>query len=201
MVDDPWLWLLAGPNGAGKSTSSALLFNLAGAIQEIVNPDEIAQRLSPDAPEKAALQAGRLARQRVTDLLKERRSFAVETTLSGQLHLQDVQRAKALGWNTGLLYVGLTSARLAIERVHLRTLEGGHDVPEVDIRRRYGRSLANLAIIYQKTDAVLVFDNSSSSFKMVLVANSGKVTFKADRLPAWVSRSLGSLIGGSPKKS
>lgn len=201
MADAPWLWLLAGPNGAGKSTSSALLFNLAGAIREVVNPDVIARQLLPEAPEKAALQAGRLARKRISDLLKERRSFAVETTLSGQLHLQDVKRAKAEGWNTGLLYVGLRSPRLAVERVRLRSLSGGHDVPEDDIRRRYERSLTNLAVIYQAVDAVVVFDNSFSSFKMVLVANGGEVTFRAPKLPTWVGRSLGSIIGLNPKRS
>jgi predicted ABC-type ATPase len=106
MADAPWLWLLAGPNGAGKSTSSALLFNLAGAIREVVNPDVIARQLLPEAPEKAALQAGRLARKRIGDLLKERRSFAVETTLSGQLHLQDVKRAKGRGLEYGPFVCG-----------------------------------------------------------------------------------------------
>ena len=201
MADEPWLWLLAGPNGAGKSTYTVFLFNLAGAIREVVNPDVIARRLRPEAPEKVALQAGRLARQRISDLLKERRSFGVETTLSGHLHLQDVMRAKSEGWNTGLLYIGLKSPRLAVERVRLRTLSGGHDVPEEDIRRRYERSMVNLAAVYQVADAVLVCDNSSSSFKIVLIANGGEITFRAPRLPVWVSRSLGKLIGPRLKSS
>jgi predicted ABC-type ATPase len=201
MADEPWLWLLAGPNGAGKSTCSALLFNLAGAIREVVNPDVFARRLLPEAPEKAALQAGRLARQRMSDLLKKRHSFAVETTLSGHLHLQDVKRAKSEGWNAGILYVGLRSARLAVERVRLRTLSGGHNVPEDDIRRRYERSLTNLAGISEVVDAVVVLDNSLSSFKIVLIANGGEVTFRAPRLPPWVSRSLGSIIGPNQKRS
>lgn len=133
------------------------------------------------------------------DLLRERRSFAVETTLSGQLHLQDVTRAKSEGWNAGVLYVGLTSASLAKKRVRERVLTGGHDVPADDISRRYERSLTNLALIYQVVDAVLVLDNSSSSTRMVLVANQGEVTFKALKLPTWVMRSLGSLIDSSPK--
>ncbi|HEY2107144.1 MAG TPA: zeta toxin family protein [Candidatus Binataceae bacterium] len=195
MADKPWMWLLAGPNGAGKSTCSALVFHLIGEIKEIVNPDEIARQLLPDAPEKAALRAGRLARRRMDDLLKERRSFAVETTLSGQLHFQDVNRAQTEGWNIGLVYIGLTGPRLALERVHQRTLAGGHDVPEHDIRRRYERSLANLGAIGQNVDALIVFDNSSTSLKMLLVANGAEIGFKSPRLPAWVKRSLGALIG------
>jgi predicted ABC-type ATPase len=195
MADKPWMWLLAGPNGAGKSTCSGLLFHLVGAIREVVNPDEIARQLLPDAPEKAALRAGRLARRRMDDLLKERRSFAVETTLSGQLHFQDVNRAKTEGWNIGLVYVGLTSPRLALERVHQRTLAGGHNVPEHDIRRRYERSLVNLGAIGLIADALLVFDNSSTSLKMLLVANGAEVSFESSSLPAWVKHSLAALIG------
>ncbi|HEV3113213.1 MAG TPA: AAA family ATPase [Candidatus Binataceae bacterium] len=201
MADKPWMWLLAGPNGAGKSTCSALLFNLAGAVTEIVNPDEIARRLVPDAPEKAALQAGRLARRQIDELLRERRSFAVETTLSGQLHLQDINRAKSEDWNVGVVYVGLTSPSLALERVCQRTLMGGHDVPERDVRRRYARSLVNLGEIGLVADALLVFDNSSANLKMLLVANGGQLTFKAALLPAWVKRSLEAIIGSGPRKS
>jgi predicted ABC-type ATPase len=195
MAEKPWLWLLAGPNGAGKSTCSAFLINLAGNIREIVNPDEIAKRLLPEAPERVALQAGRLARRRMDELLRERHSFAVETTLSGQLHLQDVNRAKAEGWSVGVVYVGLKNASLALERVRQRTLEGGHDVPEHDIRRRYERSLINLGVIGQIIDSLMVFDNSSKSLKMVLVANGGEVMFKSSALPAWVKRGLGTIVG------
>jgi predicted ABC-type ATPase len=194
MDDVPWLWLLAGPNGAGKSTCSEFLVNLAGQIREIVNPDEIARRLQPEAPQKAALQAGRLVRRRLEELLNARTSFAVETTLSGQLHLQDMNRAKSEGWQVGIVYVGLSSPSIALERVRQRALAGGTDVPESDIRRRYDRSLNNLGRIGQIADALLVFDNSSKSLKMVLVANSGKISFQSPTMPTWVKRTLGAII-------
>ncbi len=79
MSGSPWLWLLAGPNGAGKSTYAR---NLLANVEEIVGPDELAYQLSQDVPESAALQAGRLAVRRRNELLEQRRSFAVETTLS-----------------------------------------------------------------------------------------------------------------------
>jgi len=154
MSREPWLWLLPGPNGAGKSTCVATLYDLWPEIEEVVNPDDIARSLMPEAPEKAALKAGRLARQRISELLNERRSFGVETTLSGQLHLQDVKRTKSDGWNVGLTYVGLDVPDLAIERVRARTLAGGHHVPADDVFRRYERSLLNLGVIYQIADSV-----------------------------------------------
>jgi predicted ABC-type ATPase len=98
------------------------------------------------------------------------------------------------------MYVGLDGPDLAIERVRERKLAGGHHVPADDIARRYERSLTNLAIIYQMADSVLILDNSSKP-KKVLEADGGKVLFKADPLPEWVSRSLGSIIGPNQKRS
>jgi predicted ABC-type ATPase len=43
-------------------------------------------------------------------LLAERRSFAVETTLSGRFHLEIARRAKTAGWKVGVLYIGLRSS-------------------------------------------------------------------------------------------
>jgi len=194
---EPWLWLLAGPNGAGKSTYAPNL-----PVQEIINPDDIAREFKPDAPEKAALSAGREAIRRMLDMVERRQSFAVETTLSGQVHVQVVTRAKSDNWSVGLIYVGLRSSDLAIERVHQRTLSGGHDVPAADVRRRYERSLRNLAIVYQLADLVMVFDNSSVQRRMkkVLETQRGEIIFRAPRLPGWVSRSLGAIIGPHPKK-
>ena len=185
----PWLWLVAGPNGAGKST---YVPRLSADISEIVMPDEIARRISPGAPERAALSAGRHAMLRMFALLKERRSFAVETTLSGEFHLRVARQAKSEGWNVGLIYIGLRSPELAILRVRQRHRSGGHDVPAADVARRYKRSLQNLSILFPVADETLVFDNSSSSRRMkrVLVAREGRVDFRASQLPAWLNGAL-----------
>ena len=122
MSGQPWLWLIAGPNGAGKSTYAP---NLAANVEEIVTPDELAYALAGQAPQAAAFQAGRLAVRRRTELLDQRRSFAVETTLSGRRHLEIIQRARAEGWSVGVVYIGLGSPDLAVERVRGRVSQGG----------------------------------------------------------------------------
>ncbi len=198
MSSQLWLWLLAGSNGAGKSTYAPSL-----PVDVIINPDDIAREFEPDAPEKAALTAGREAMRRIRGLIAQRRSFAVETTLSGRLHVQIASDAKAAGWNIGLVYVGLANAEIAIGRIRQRTMSGGHDVPAEDVRRRFERSLSNLSAVYQFADLVLIFDNSSVRRKMkkILEAHRGEILFKAERLPAWVRRSLGAIIGARPIKS
>jgi predicted ABC-type ATPase len=193
MTDGPWLWLLAGPNGAGKSTYAPVL---SSDVEEIVRPDELAYGLSPTAPENAAVRAGRLAINRIENLLKERRSFAVETTLSGRFHLDLAVRARNAGWNVGVLYIGLRSPRLAVERVRLRQLMGGHHVPITDIRRRYSRGLKNLAVLWRTASRIIVLDNSSARqpIKRVLEMREGDIVFRLRRLPKWLSNSVGSML-------
>jgi predicted ABC-type ATPase len=177
MTGAPWLWLVAGPNGAGKSTRAS---NMSSDVEEIVTPDAAAH---------APVMSGRLAIKRIRRLIEERRSFAVETTLSGRLQLEMAARAKATGWKVGITYIGLSSPNLAVERVGQRRLKGGHNVPAVDIRRRYSRSLKHLAEVYRIANRVVVFDNSSArkpTMKRVLEARDGLIIFKLKSLPKWL---------------
>ena len=193
MTQSPWLWLVAGPNGAGKSTYAP---NLSSVVEEIVRPDLIALQLSPEDPERVALKAGRLAIARIESLLEQKRSFAVETTLSGRFHLDVVKRAKAGGWNVGIVYMGLKTPTIAIDRVRLRILTGGHNVPPPDIRRRYRRSLANLASICGIADRLVVLDNSSNRppMKRLLETHNGQIIFRHRPLPKWLTASLGPIL-------
>lgn len=199
MNEKPWLWLLAGPNGAGKSTNAP---NLLATIGNIIGPDAIAVRLLPIAPEKAALTAGREAIRYIREALKERRSFAIETTLSGRFHLQIVQTASSEDWNIGLVYIGLRSQELAIQRVRQRRRTGGHHVPAADVRRRYERSLRNLPFFFRLADAVFVLDNSSTKhpIKVVLEARRGKITSREHRFPTWLRGSLKAIRRSSKRR-
>lgn len=193
MNDTPWVWLLSGANGAGKSSYAP---RLSSVVEEIVSPDELAQGISPGVPERAAVKSGRLAIERIRSLLQERRSFAIETTLSGRFHIEIAKRARAAGWSLGVIYIGLRSPTLAVERVRLRHLSGGHDVPTADIRRRHSRGLKNLADLYRTANRVLVFDNSSSRtpMKRVLEVDEGRIVFIARRLPKWLRENLGPVL-------
>ena len=51
----------------------------------------------------------------------------------------------------------------ASERVKLRVSQGGHNVPEQDIIRRFGRSWLNFQQIYKPlADSWIVFDTSGN---------------------------------------
>ena len=73
--------------------------------------------------------------------------------------------------------------RLAAQRVRSRVLLGGHTVPARDIRRRYARSLANLASVYRPlVDEVIVFDNSGRHPLIVFSARGGELGIHEEAL-------------------
>ena len=54
-----------------------------------------------------------------------------------------MRQAKSAGYQTVLVYVSLGDPELHIERIRLRVSQGGHDIPDADVRRRYWRSLTH----------------------------------------------------------
>ncbi len=56
----PKIIIIAGPNGAGKTTFAREFLPQEAHCPVFVNADLIAAGLSPFAPERAAIQAGRL---------------------------------------------------------------------------------------------------------------------------------------------
>ncbi|RYD83592.1 MAG: zeta toxin [Sphingobacteriales bacterium] len=164
----PNLYIIAGCNGAGKTTASFTVLPELLNCKEFVNADEIARGLSPFQPEKVAIEAGRIMLSRISDLLSQKADFAFETTLSTRSYIRTIQKAKAEGYTVILLYFWLNSPELAIERVKKRVAEGGHNIAEDVIRRRYFSGIENLFILFiPKVDEWTIFDNSLSQISIV----------------------------------
>lgn len=75
--------------------------------------------------------------ERINQLIKEEKSFACETTLSGLTYLQLVKDAKETGYEIIFLFVYLNSVELAKNRIAIRVSKGGHNIPADVIERRY----------------------------------------------------------------
>ena len=158
----PTVVIIAGPNGAGKSTAAPFLLRDALGILEFVNADQIAAGLSAYSPETVAFAAGRIMLKRLHDLANSHSSFAFESTLSSRTFAPFVARCKSQGYRVRLFYIALPSPELAINRVALRVKLGGHNIPAMDIERRFHRSLHNLFELYKPlADTWTVLDNSS----------------------------------------
>jgi predicted ABC-type ATPase len=181
----PRIVILAGPNGAGKSTVAKYLLTEKYGISEFVNADAIAAGLSAFAPEAVAFEAGRIMLRRIDSLLKDKRSFAFETTLASKSFTRLIARAQSAGYRVTLLYVALPSAQLAKRRVARRVKEGGHTIPENVIERRFYRSLDNLINRYRVVvDEWLVYDNSEMQAP-VLVAYGSNTALKIIEEQKW----------------
>jgi predicted ABC-type ATPase len=159
----PTCYVIAGPNGAGKTTFAMRYLPRVAHVAEFVNADAIARGLSPLNEEAAQAQAARIYLDRVRALLRCRKTFAFETTLSGLGYAILLREMRKDGYRIELNYLWIPSARFSAQRVASRVANGGHDIPADAIARRYGKSLRNLIRLYLPlADYAAVWDNSGT---------------------------------------
>ncbi len=86
--------------------------------------------------------------KRIDELVAARATFSFETTLSARSYRASIPEWRRLGYRVAMYFIWLPSAEMAIQRVARRVREGGHNIPESVVRRRYARGLANLFRLY-----------------------------------------------------
>jgi predicted ABC-type ATPase len=152
--------IIAGPNGAGKTTFARDFLPAEAHTLRFINADLIAAGLAPFNPETAAIKAGRLMLEEIDECVLAGESFAFETTLSGLSYLRKIKRWKQLGYEVKLWFLSLPSADVAVSRVEVRVSQGGHNIPEHVIRRRFKAGLHNFHNLYIKAvDSWVVYDS------------------------------------------
>jgi len=177
------LFIISGCNGAGKTTASYTILPEMLDCNEFVNADEIAKGLSPFNPDEVAIKAGRLMITRINELLEKGVDFAFETTLATRSYVNTVKKAQEKGYFVTLLYFWLNSPELAVERVRIRVEEGGHNIPEKTIRRRYDLGLNNMFNLYiPVADYWMFIDNSRTPFKILAEGQGKKEVVKNDMI-------------------
>ena len=167
MDEQPTLHVIAGPNGAGKSTLAKLYLPKLGGIP-FLNADVIAEKLSPGNPDAVLLEAGRQLLTRVDQLIDQRESFCLETTLSGKAYHRLIRRVRGLGYHVVMQFVWVATPEQSLRRVRQRVTEGGHDVPEDAVRRRHPATLKNFWMLYLPlVHDWQFYDNSSGEMTLV----------------------------------
>lgn len=153
--------IIAGPNGVGKTTFAREYLPHEAGCPDFVNMDLIASGLSPFDPQRAALRAGRLMLQEIHRRVRAGESFAFETTLSGRSYARLIPRWREVGYHVKLVFLSLPSVGLAVARVSARVAQGGHDIREQVIRRRFDAGLRNFEGVYRAlVDSWVLYDNS-----------------------------------------
>jgi predicted ABC-type ATPase len=171
------LYIIAGCNGAGKTTASYTILPEILNCKEFVNADEIARGISPFQPEKVGIEAGRMMLKRIKNLLEAGESFAFETTLATRSYVKFVEKAKQKDYQITCIFFWLDSEEMAISRVDTRVKEGGHDIPEEVIRRRYKSGLKNFFNLFlPKVDNWLFVNNSGDSYEVIAEGSMNEIT-------------------------
>ncbi|MEM7810238.1 MAG: AAA family ATPase [Planctomycetota bacterium] len=179
----PTVTVIAGPNGAGKTTfaNRFLPANVAG--KQFLNADLIAAGLSPFDPESQKVRAGRLVIERMRELVAARESFGFETTLAGRGYAKKLAAMSAAGYRVLFFFLWLPDAEWAVRRVAGRVREGGHDVPDDDIRRRYRKGLVHFFDLFAPiADEWELYDASALPPRLVVEStNEGERVVDAAR--------------------
>lgn len=187
----PVLVFLAGPNGGGKTTFFDVYLERLGL--PFVNADRAAAILRAARPEAPAEDIDRLAFAQAEDLrralLEARLSFCTETVFSDPAgaKLGFLDDARARGFATFLIFIGLESADLSVGRVTQRVQQGGHDIRDEKLHARFPRTLANLRAAIPVADEAFLFDNSSADtpYRIVAVYRRGRLASRHPPLPGW----------------
>lgn len=155
--------IVAGPNGAGKTTFARTFLAPLKDQVRFVNADYIAAGLSPFDPELVAVRAGKIMLEEVEACFQRGESFAIETTLSGRGYLKHIKRWREAGYRVTLMFLSLDDVSISIERVARRVVQGGHNIPEPVIRRRFKAGLELLHSNYKHSvNEWLLYDNSGN---------------------------------------
>lgn len=154
--------IIAGPNGAGKTTFAREFLPNEADCPNFVNADLIAAGLSPFVPDLAAFKAGRLMLETIADYVRRGESFSFETTLSGLTYAQMIPNWQADGYSVTLIFLSLPNEEMALARVSARVTQGGHNVPEAVVRRRFVAGINNLVRYKLLVNNWQLYDNSDT---------------------------------------
>ena len=170
MSQEKTLYIIAGANGSGKTTF-ALSYTALNNLY-FINADEIAKSYDPKDISKYKVKAGKEFFRQLQINLDGQNSFMIESTLSGKYLKDVIIKAKEKKFKVVLLYLFLETENENISRVKNRVLNGGHDVPKEDIKRRYYRSRELFWNTYKDmADKWVLFFNGDDDYEMVANEN------------------------------
>ncbi len=190
------IYVLAGTNGAGKTSVLGQFVRRMSA--DFVDPDALTRELMASDPSltlsDANSRAWSISRDALERAIRNRSTYAFETTLGGRTITRLLERALDRGMEVRMLYVGLASPELNIARVRARVAGGGHDIDESKIRERYNRSRENLLRLLPRLTELALYDNTEQTTEgqlpspiLLLVTIEGEVVFMPDLswVPDW----------------
>ena len=120
---------------------------------------------------------------RIRELIEKKIDFGFETTLSGRTYLSIISQAKLAGYRVHIYFLWLPESQLALQRISNRVKEGGHNVPAMDVRRRFKLGPQNFFNGYAGlADMWIVFDNSGKIPKLIAKYENERLQIKKEKV-------------------
>jgi predicted ABC-type ATPase len=155
------LWFFAGPNGGGKTTLAHRIIDKEKI--DFLNSDDI----SAEICDQSQIRTGRILMKRFEDVVSSKKSFAMESTISGRGHLSLMKTVHRAGYKIIMIYTFVDNVEQNLQRVMARKLAGGHDVPEGTVKSRYLRSLRNFRETASRSDLWQLYYNGTGEYNKV----------------------------------
>jgi predicted ABC-type ATPase len=187
----PTLYILGGANGVGKTTSYSYLIQ-QGKIDSslpFVNSDVIQKELGAFSAQNSII-AEEIVRNRMKELISEKRDFMIESNLAKASDYDWINLMRNEGYKTVLHFLGTKDVDINKRRVAQRVMEGGHGVSEPIIEQRYRMGLSYLKREILSFDEAYLVDADRYPHKGMATLQNGKVMFKEQNAPKWVSEVL-----------
>ncbi|WP_227397044.1 zeta toxin family protein [Jeotgalibacillus aurantiacus] len=185
---NPTMIVFAGNNGSGKSTFRSIITEKHGILLNI-DPDALARKYTAN-PE---LKAGRDSIKLVQEQIIRSQDFSIETTLSGNLPLRQMEQAKKAGYEIIMYYLGIENIEINIDRIALRVRNGGHHIPTEDVLRRKDRSIKNLLKCIHLVDSIYLVDNTDFNAQIIAEIENGELIYFKENSPQWIIPILSEL--------
>jgi predicted ABC-type ATPase len=131
-------------------------------------------------------------------MLRERRSFVVEEL---SVDTQLLERAKAAGYTTRVLFISTEDANLNVGRILVRMSHGGQTAPLSAIPESYDEAMKSLANARKHADDLLVYDNTPNGRGHRLVARfiQGELVKTTHTPPEWLKNVFGRVLRDTAK--
>ena len=123
-------------------------------------------------------------------LLKTGQTFSFETVFSHASKLDFMKEANRRRYKCYLYFAAVSSPDISVARVQQRKLEGGHDVPEDKIRKRYFLTLENLAAALRFAHRAYLFDNSTEMKLVAEMTPDKNLELKEKTVPVWLQENV-----------
>lgn len=184
--------VVAGPPGSGKSSR----FPLSSFHIDWFNADDRAAELNRGSfhkiPAEIRAKVNLEFQQWILNHIRDRQSFAIETTLRSPITFEHARLAREHGFWTAMEFVMSGSVEECVRRITERSYRGGHSASERLVAEIYEKSTKNLLTVLDfgesGIEVVRLYDNSEigGDVKQVLSLRRGRPRSIAPEIPAWL---------------